>query len=275
MDGTAFDPSVPYEIREAYHNTFVTGILHPDRVMEDHDLIYLLEGEWEIRQEPPGGGEPACYTLHEGDVLILEAGRHHDGLHPCRDGTRTVYLHVHGPGRAADSADVPTPSFLPLGTFLSCRRSPEVLRLFEAIAEQFAAASPLRETRLAALFQLLLAALWDAEHTPAPSPDEEFVQNVVRFLQENPHRFFHQKELAARFFVCEKTLSRRFSAVMGETPCQFQRKYRLEAVRAFLLSHPNVSLRQAAANFGFCDEFHLSKAYKQHYGVSPGNRHAP
>ena len=133
----------------------------------------------------------------------------------------------------------------------------------------------MRETRLAALFQLLLAALWDAEHTPAPSPDEEFVQNVVRFLQENPHRFFHQKELAARFFVCEKTLSRRFSAVMGETPCQFQRKYRLEAVHAFLLSHPNVSLRQAAANFGFCDEFHLSKAYKQHYGVSPGNRHAP
>ena len=56
MDGTAFDPSVPYEIREAYHNTFVTGIPHPNRVMEDHDLIYLLEGEWEIRQEPPGGG---------------------------------------------------------------------------------------------------------------------------------------------------------------------------------------------------------------------------
>ena len=50
---------------------------------------------------------------------------------------------------------------------------------------------------------------------------------------------------------------------------------RLEAVRAFLLSHPNVSLRQAAANFGFCDEFHLSKTYKQHYGVSPGNHHAP
>ena len=62
---------------------------------------------------------------------------------------------------------------------------------------------------------------------------------------------------------------------MGETPCQFQRKYRLEAVRAFLLSHPDVSLRQAAENFGFCDEFHLSKAYKQRYGVSPGNRHAP
>lgn len=147
MDGTAFDPSVPYEIREAYHNTFVTGIPHPNRVMEDHDLIYLLEGEWEIRQEPPGGGEPDCYTLHEGDVLILEAGRHHDGLRPCRDGTRTVYLHVHGPGHAADSADMPTPSFLPLGTFLPCRRSPEVLRLFEAIAEQFAAVSPLRETR--------------------------------------------------------------------------------------------------------------------------------
>lgn len=37
----------------------------------------------------------------------------------------------------------------------------------------------MREGRLSALFQLLLAALWEAQHTPAPSPDEAFAQEVA------------------------------------------------------------------------------------------------
>ena len=83
---------------------------------------------------------------------------------------------------------------------------------------------------------------------------------MARFIKENPDRFFTQQELAARFYVCARTLSKRFSAVMGVTPSQYQRTYRIEAARAFLASHPGSSLRQAAENFGFCDEFHLRRA---------------
>ena len=134
-----------------------------------------------------------------------------------------------------------------------------MLRLFEELAQQFAAPSPVRETRLSALFSLLLAALWEAQRAPSPGADEELAHRAARYLRENSFRFVREKELAAQFFLCPKTLSRRFSAVMGMTPYQYQRRYRLEAARAFLASNPGASLRQAAENFGFCDEFHLSR----------------
>ncbi len=256
MSLTAFVPSAFYEVREAYHNLFVEGIPHPDRVMEEHDLIYLMDGEWEVFEE----GTP--YLLRAGDVLILTAGRHHYGERPCRDRTRTIYIHARGPARSCTDAEEPGPASLPLSARIPCAHSPEVPRLFEEIAQQFSAPSPVREGRLSALFQLLLAALWEAQHTPAPSPDEAFAQEVARFIKENPDRFFTQQELAARFYVCARTLSKRFSAVMGVTPSQYQRTYRIEAARAFLASHPGSSLRQAAENFGFCDEFHLSRALR-------------
>ena len=58
MSLTVFVPSAFYEVREAYHNLFVEGIPHPDRVMEEHDLVYLVDGEWEVFEE----GTP--YLLH-------------------------------------------------------------------------------------------------------------------------------------------------------------------------------------------------------------------
>ena len=44
---------------------------------------------------------------------------------------------------------------------------------------------------------------------------------------------------------------------------------KLEMVRQFLLSQPDTKLREAAVNYGFYDEFHLSKAFKKQFGLSP------
>ena len=44
---------------------------------------------------------------------------------------------------------------------------------------------------------------------------------------------------------------------------------KLEMVRDFLIHQPDAKLHEAALNFGFYDEFHLSKAFKKQYGVSP------
>ena len=40
-------------------------------------------------------------------------------------------------------------------------------------------------------------------------------------------------------------------------------------VRQFLLTQPGVKLHETALNFGFCDEFHLSRSFRRRYGVSP------
>jgi AraC-like DNA-binding protein len=40
-------------------------------------------------------------------------------------------------------------------------------------------------------------------------------------------------------------------------------------VRQFLCANPGITLRETASNFGFYDEFHLSKAFKKQFGVAP------
>ena len=62
----------------ADYSWFKTGILHPDRVMDEHDLVYLLLGSWEIWEDE------IPYLLVPGDVILLEAGRHHYGRAACR-----------------------------------------------------------------------------------------------------------------------------------------------------------------------------------------------
>ena len=42
----AFELSAQRRIVEANYNTYVNPILHPNRVMKQHDFLYILEGEW-------------------------------------------------------------------------------------------------------------------------------------------------------------------------------------------------------------------------------------
>ena len=75
-------------ITGANYITSVNGMVHPNRIMDVHDFLYILDGEWEIFEEDK------AYHLSKDDLLILSAGRHHYGRIPCNAGNRHMYLHV-------------------------------------------------------------------------------------------------------------------------------------------------------------------------------------
>jgi len=45
--------------------------------------------------------------------------------------------------------------------------------------------------------------------------------------------------------------------------------HKLKMVAVQLKAEPEVKLSQIATAFGFYDEFHMSKAFKQMFGISP------
>ena len=49
----------------------------------------------------------------------------------------------------------------------------------------------------------------------------------------------------------------------------YQMDLKLEMVKEFLIHQPQAKLHEAAVNFGFYDEFHLSKAFRKKYGQPP------
>ena len=78
----------PRTITSANYITSVNGMLHPTRMMSEHDFLYILDGTWEVIEE----GIP--YELQTDDLLILCAGRHHTGVRLCNPGNRHMYFHV-------------------------------------------------------------------------------------------------------------------------------------------------------------------------------------
>ncbi len=53
----------PRTITSANYITSVNGMLHPTRMMSEHDFLYILDGTWEVIEE----GIP--YELQTDDLL--------------------------------------------------------------------------------------------------------------------------------------------------------------------------------------------------------------
>lgn len=61
---------------------------------------------------------------------------------------------------------------------------------------------------------------------------------------------------------------KRFAALTGESPGQFQKRRRLEWACAAIYQGGHTT-KQIADELGFCDEFHFAKAFKQVVGTTP------
>lgn len=274
-----------HRITGANYVTSVNGMIHPDRIMQEHDFLYMLDGTWEIYEEN------TPYQMKSDDLLILTAGRHHYGKELCNPGNRHMYIHAQpAPGEVKCSMEINScgnpalesgqqhlsskmdnmESLFFCPTLLHCGKNPRIRQCFHEIIAAGWAQTPEQENRLSLLFSLLLCEIAElltlSPRQPAPDP---LVEEACRRVRTTPQTFFSAKEIASGFFICERTLNNRFLKTLGKSFYAFQMETKLQMVRQFLLSQPQAKLREAALNYGFYDEFHLSKAFKKRFGMSP------
>lgn len=278
----------PHRITSANYMTNVNATLHPDRILLEHDFLYILDGVWEIMEED------TVYEVKKDDLLILASGRHHYGKTPCSPGTRHMYLHAlptpaekrlrNGDPKSirqeaiTQKGAVQTAPFqmdnmenmLLCPSLLHCQSAPCIRKCFHEIISAGWAPTPELENRLSLLFSLLLCEITDLLHaSPGQSITDPMVDEVCQRIRTTPQTFFAAKDIAAEYFICERTLNNRFQKVCGKSFYAFQMETKLEMVRQFLLSQPQAKLHEAALNYGFYDEFHLSKAFKSRFGMPP------
>ena len=83
-----FTLSKKHSITEANINYYATPFCHPKRKMQEHDFIYMLNGEWKI------GQNGKTYHQENDMILILSANNTHYGVTSCTQGTKTMYFHT-------------------------------------------------------------------------------------------------------------------------------------------------------------------------------------
>lgn len=258
---TYFSIKNEHRIESANYITLVHPQVHPDRVMNVHDFLYIIDGTWEIIEDE------TVYKLCTDDLLFLAAGKHHYGLKPSSPNNRHMYIHVYCEETAALSGPLWESESL-----IHCQDNPQVKQLFEEIISTSWTPHPLKNEKLSFLFSLLLCALTrQTERLPKDGRDSRhyLIQQIAYQLQSNPQRLFSCKEMADQFFICERTLSNLFKKSFGKSFYAFQMDMKLETIQQYLMNHPAAQLNEVAVNFGFCDEFHLGKSYKKRYGISP------
>lgn len=263
-----------HQITGANYVTSVSGMLHPDRIMAEHDFLYMLDGIWEIWEEG------TSYEMQSDDLLILTAGKRHFGKKPCNPGNRHMYIHALPAGDelrlsqdTSESSGVrmdDMENFIFCPPLLHCQRNPKIRQYFHELIAVKWMQSPERSNRLSLLFSLLLCEIAELLILPEQhSRPDPLVEAVSERVRTTPQLFFSAKEIAADYFICERTLNNRFLKACGKSFYAFQMETRLEMVRQFLLSQPQAKLHEAALNYGFYDEFHLSRAFKKRFKMAP------
>ncbi|MDE6606170.1 MAG: AraC family transcriptional regulator [Lachnospiraceae bacterium] len=268
----AFRLSAQRKIEEANYNTFVNPLLHPNRIMQQHDFLYILEGKWEVALE--NDGKPEIFQLQAGDLLILPAGLHHYGTRLCSPNSRNMYIHTESmPGDHLENQkekNGTADEFVLLPPLIHCSNNIGISKYFSEIIAGYWGEMLHKEKRLSCLFDLLLCEIAEQElKTPVASKCAAFVYKVVQFLQSNPAMFFSVSDIEQKFGVSEKTLNKRFKMIYNKTFYAWQMDQKLDMVYQYLHSTPDITLKEIAVNFGFYDEFHLSRAFKKKFGVAP------
>lgn len=243
-----------------------TNELHPDRILpREHDLIYMLSGEWELWQEEQ------VYLLRPGDVILLHGGHHHYGLVPCAGAIHTLFGHFTTLPEdallpAPQPADSPDVWIFP--THLHLNADSPVPGLMEQMIHAYWSHDIYAARRAEDYLSLVLSHL-SLSVGNLPTRQDEQVDKLCRMMEIHPDRFFSVSEMCDILKISPKTLHSYFLHRTGMAPHAWQMEQKLRMVQQDLIRFPRPTLRHLAEKYGFCDEYHLSKRYKARFGISP------
>ena len=156
-------------------------------------------------------------------------------------------------------------------------RAPEwLVGLIRMIATEMAstrAGSEAVVTRLtdALLAQALRDCLIDADLALGKSTavSDPQIARSLRLIRDHPDQQWTVPTMAAAVSMSRSAYSERFRATTGETPMQHLTRYRMARAAEYLRS-TKAGVREISRLIGYDSEVSVTKAFKRHFGVSPG-----
>ncbi len=251
---------------------YPTPELHPDRVMAEHDLMYVVEGEWRIFQDNQ------LYHLRAGDMLFLRAGSHHYTPYLCATGSRNMFVHFNRLPEDHYNVEIPASDFssytsgheVCLPTMLHCGEGTAIPAMLKNIIDVFWSRRDDQTRTLSMQLNTLLNELSYIARSAPPSVSvkEEWINTLLEAFRNDQSRIYSLEEAAALVGMQVRTLSTRFRKLMGTSIHQYQIDLKLEmAYRA--LSSGVYTVKQVSEIYGFCDPYYFSRVFKEKYSVSP------
>jgi transcriptional regulator GlxA family with amidase domain len=106
-----------------------------------------------------------------------------------------------------------------------------------------------------------------------PASADPLVQRVLLVMQLHLDAPLTITRIARLVGQHKRRIERHFRAVFGRSPLEVYTEMRLGQAR-YLIEHTRRSITAIAAECGFCDNSHLSRTFRQKYGVTPARHRA-
>ena len=146
-------------------------------------------------------------------------------------------------------------------------------RALEAAATLFEALCRGQASKIWAFEERLFAWLWETERELysrryPENEQQQILEETRELVLRRPDHPPSVSDLADLHQMERTTFSRKFKAATGQSPAAFIAEVRLQESLKHLGS--GAKLKEVAAATGFADATHFSKAFRQHFNISPG-----
>ena len=165
---------------------------------------------------------------------------------------------------------MPAPPPYLIAPLIHCQSNPFVKDLFARTVQLYYSDDVYKDEEVKATLVLLFAELSKMSVPEGNYP--QIVKDVIDLINRTPHKFFTLQELASGVYVSPKTLSTQFKNATGKTLHEYQTDLKMKMAGSLLNSSPNITLKELAKHFGYYDEFHFSRVYKQYFGRTPKSK---
>jgi AraC-like DNA-binding protein len=261
-------PYIPYPDRtQPSHHYFRYRI---GRVLNEYQIVYLVRGGGEFESTSAGKK-----TLKEGDVFFLFPGEWHRYKPDKSTGWLEYWIGFEGNLSGFFSKC----EYLSLSNpIIHIGKSPKLIQMYEKIIEL------LDDENLSTLFlmsgvacHILSYVIGEkiGQQNGYSDNHKELVKEAKRIIKENLSEKINPNVLAERLGTSYYQLRRVFTKYTGFSPEDYIADFKLFTAKDLLKSQ-NFTIKEVAAQTGFLNENHFSKAFKEKFFLSPSEyRKAP
>jgi AraC-like DNA-binding protein len=118
--------------------------------------------------------------------------------------------------------------------------------------------------------EVLLESMERARREPPPDRASAALSRLVEKIRRNPAAHYSVEEMARETALSESQLTRRFRALVGESPNRFLLGQRLLLAES-LLRESSLTVREISERLGYADPYFFSRQFRRFRGVPPSS----
>jgi AraC-like DNA-binding protein len=233
--------------------------IHPERVIDSHELILVRTGNLVL------GEETTVFALEQGDTLILWPGRLHRGVAPYASNTSFYWVHFYLasqlPGPAGEGASIPQ----------HCRL-PEPLRLTE-LFHRFLDDQErhrLEKDYASTLVKLMLLeiALQNSPHFSAEMRSQNLAIQAQTLITRSFREPLSTSLIARKLHRNPDYLGRIYRQTYGCNPTEGIHRARMKHAKNLLLL-TSMNVDEIAVACGYEDSHYFRKVFRRFFDMQP------